>query len=170
MEIFDENKLYTDQTGSFPVTSRKGAKYICIAYEYDSNAILAKPMKGRKGRNILAAYKELLKYLEMREFRPKTHWLDNKASTALKYFNRSERITIQLSPPGIHQHNAAERAIRTFKNHFIAGLCSTDNIFPLHLWDCLIEQAIMTLNMLQPARRNPKMSAYTMLEGQFDVN
>jgi hypothetical protein len=28
----------------------------------------------------------------------------------------------QLVPPGIYRRNAAERAIRTFKNHFIAGL------------------------------------------------
>ena len=68
MTIVDANKIYTDQTGRFPVTSSKGTKYLCIAYEYDSNAILAKPMKGRKGSDILMAYKEILKYLEMRGF------------------------------------------------------------------------------------------------------
>ena len=60
MKIVDANKIYTNQTGRFPVTSSKGTKYLCIAYEYDSNAILAKPMKGRKGSEILMAYKEIL--------------------------------------------------------------------------------------------------------------
>jgi hypothetical protein len=45
-------------------------------------------------------------------------------------------VDFQLAPPGVHRRNAAKRAIRTFKNHFIAGLCiSVDKDFPLHLWD-----------------------------------
>jgi hypothetical protein len=28
----------------------------------------------------------------------------------------------------------------------------------------------MTLNLLRPSQRNPKVSAYTMLEGNFDFN
>ena len=34
-------KMYTDQTGRFPVTSSKGNKYILVAYHYESNAIHA---------------------------------------------------------------------------------------------------------------------------------
>jgi hypothetical protein len=30
---------------------------------------------------------------------------------------------------------ASIRAIRTLKNHLIAGLCSTNKDIPLHLWD-----------------------------------
>ena len=44
-----------------------------------------------------------------------------------------EHVEFQLVPPGVYQRNAAERAIHTFKNHFIAGLCSIDKNFPLHL-------------------------------------
>jgi hypothetical protein len=48
-------------------------------------------------------------------------------------------VDFQLVPPGIYWRNAAERAIRTFKNHFIAGLsiycgplqCRQN--FPIHL-------------------------------------
>ena len=36
-------------------------------------------------------------------------------------------IKFQSVPPGgVHRRNAAERAIRTFKTHFIAGLWSVD--------------------------------------------
>jgi hypothetical protein len=70
----------------------------------------------------------------------------------------------------MHRRNVAERAIRTWKNHFVAGLCSTDTRFPMHLWDRLLEQASITLNLLRPSRRNPKISAYNMLEGTFDYN
>jgi hypothetical protein len=61
-------------------------------------------------------------------------------------------ITVQLVPPGIHRANAAERAIRTFKNHIIAGLCSTDPDFPIQLWDRIIPQAILSLNLLRASR------------------
>ena len=54
-------------------------------------------------------------------------------------------VDFQLTPTHSHRRNAAERAIRTFKNHFIVILCGTDPDFPLMLWDNLLEQAVMTL-------------------------
>jgi hypothetical protein len=88
----------------------------------------------------------------------------------MKNFDQANDIQYQLVPPHIHRRNAAERAIRTWKNHFIAGLCSIDTDFPQHLWDRLTDQAQMTLNLLRPSRRNPHISAYTALEGTFDFN
>ena len=76
----------------------------------------------------------------------------------------------ELVPPGVHRRNAAERAIRTFQNHFIAGLCSVDKAFPLHLWDQLLPQAEITLNLLRASRINPKLSAWAQLHGTFDYN
>ena len=38
-------KVYTDQTGRFPVTSSKGTKYIFVLYSYDTNAILMEPLR-----------------------------------------------------------------------------------------------------------------------------
>ena len=72
--------------------------------------------------------------------------------------------------PHIHRVNAAEQATRTWKEHFIAGLESTDTQFPMNRWCCLIPQTKMTLNMLIPFQRNPTMLAYTAIEGPFDFN
>ena len=77
-------------------------------------------------------------------------------------------IEYQLMPPHIHRRNSAKRAIQTFKNHFIAGLASTDPNFPLSNWCRLLPQAELTLNLLRPSRLNPKLSAYALLEGTFD--
>ena len=66
-------------------------------------------------------------------------------------------------PPHIHRRNSAERAIQTFKNHFIAGLASIDPNFPLSNWCRLLPQAELTLNLLRPSRLNPKLSAYAQL-------
>jgi hypothetical protein len=53
----------------------------------------------------------------------------------------------------------AERAIRTFKEHFVAGLASFDPYFPLHLWDRLLQQAEMTFNLLRTSRQHTQLSA-----------
>jgi hypothetical protein len=79
-------------------------------------------------------------------------------------------VNFQVVPPGIHWRNAAERSIRTFKNHFIAGLCSVDKHFPIHLWDQLFPQAQITLNLLGSFRINPKLSAWAQVHGTFDFN
>jgi hypothetical protein len=75
-----------------------------------------------------------------------------------------------LVPPYSHRRNSAERAIRSFKDHLIAGWCSTDKSFPMHLWDRILPQAVITLNMLRTSRINPKLLAATHLFGQYDFN
>jgi hypothetical protein len=81
-----------------------------------------------------------------------------------------QEVDFQLVPPGMHRQNAAERGIRTFQNHFIAGLCSVNKDFPLHLWDKLLPQAKITLNLLRASCINPNVSAYAQLNGPFDFN
>jgi hypothetical protein len=75
-----------------------------------------------------------------------------------------------LTPPHMHCRDAAERAIQTLKNHFIAGLCSVDPNFTLRLWDRLLLQATITLNLLRQSRINPKVSAHAQLYGHYDFN
>jgi hypothetical protein len=60
--------------------------------------------------------------------------MDNEASAAVKEFLRKEAIQYQLVPPHIHRRNVAERAIRTFKAHFMADLSTFYAHFPMHLW------------------------------------
>ena len=160
------NKIFTDQTGRFRMSSQ-GNQYVHIAYVYDVNAIIATPIKSRTGQELLATHKKIITMLQQRGYKPKFHWLDNEASSDLKTYNAEEKIKFQLTPPNIHRRNAAERAIRTWKNHFISGLCSTDPDFPIHLWDRLIEQANITLNLLRTCRIHPHLSAHTALHGEY---
>jgi hypothetical protein len=163
-------KVFSDQTGRFVIPSSIGNNYLIIVYDYDSNSILAEPIKSRSGAAILAGYQAIHSKLYAAGLRPRLQRLDNECSEPLKEFLNKETIDFQLAPPGIHRRNAAERAIRTFKNHFIAGLCSVDKDFPLHLWDRLVPQALLTLNLLRGSRVNPKLSAWAQLNGQFDFN
>jgi hypothetical protein len=40
----------------------------------------------------------------------------------------------------------------------------------MNLWDTLLPQAVITLNMLRTSRINPKLSAATHIFGQYDFN
>ena len=60
--IEETSKIYTDQTGQFPQISSKGNKYIHIAYVYDTNAIIATPVKSRKGEALLEAHTNLVQH------------------------------------------------------------------------------------------------------------
>jgi hypothetical protein len=72
--------------------------------------------------------------------------------------------------PHCYRRNAAERAIRTLKKHFVAGLSSVDPSFPLHLWDRLLPQAKITLNFLRTSRLHPQLSAAANFHGLVDYN
>jgi hypothetical protein len=102
--------------------------------------------------------------------KPKLMKLDNEASKLLKTYLHHQDITFQLVPPYSHRRNSAERAIRSLKDPLIAGLCSTETSFTMHLWDRLLPQAFITLNMLRTSRINPKLSAATHIFGQYDFN
>ena len=105
-------------------------------------------MKNRTGPAIVAAYKIILTLLNTRELKPSLQRLDDEASAMLREFMTSDSINFQLAPPNIHRCNAFERAIRTFKNHFIAVLCGTDPKFPMQFWYHILEQVQVTINLL----------------------
>jgi len=163
-------QVYSDQTGPFPITSSSGYKYIFCIYDFDSNLIDGTPLRDKSGPSILAAYKVVFSKLKQAGLTPKLARLDNECSTALKEYMTDEGVEFQLVPPYIHRRNAAERAIRTFKNHFIAGIATCDKKFPIHLWDKLLPQANLTLNLLRASRINPKLSAYAQVFGTYNYN
>jgi len=70
----------------------------------------------------------------------------------------------------MHRTIAAEKAIQTFKNHFLSGLTLCHSKFPLAEWNHLLEQAEITLNLLRSSRVNPTLSVYAQLKGHFDFN
>ena len=49
-------KAYIDLTGRFPIRSAQGNAYILVGFHYDSNAILATPLKSRRAGDITYAW------------------------------------------------------------------------------------------------------------------
>jgi hypothetical protein len=96
--------------------------------------------------------------------------MDNQANTVIKKYLTLKKCENMLVEPHNHRVNAAERAIQTFKAHFISTLATTDSDFPLQLWDRLTPQVVSTLNMLRPSRIDPTISAYEAVHGPYDWN
>ena len=165
-----KHRAYGDLTGRFPVKSSRGNQYFLIIYDYDSNAILIEPLTSKTAGNIQKAWLKINNKLKRSGAQPNMYIMDNEASSDLKYALTKNNINYQLVPPHNHRRNAAERAIRTFKNHFLAILAGADSNYPISEWDRFVPQAELTLNLLRNARVNSNLSAHAYLFGNFNFN
>jgi hypothetical protein len=164
------NTIYTDQTGKFPHISSLGNQYIMILHNVDSNSSWAEAIKSNtKGKLILAQQRALAR-MKRCGIVPTHQILDNQASAAYKTAIETSKMTYQLVPPNNHQQNMAEKAIQTFKNHFVSVLSECAPTMPMHLWCQLLPQVELQLLLLGQSRVNPNMSAYAHLYRQHNYN
>ena len=80
----ETNRAYSDQTGKFPYKSSQGNEYLLIVYDYDSNAILAEPLKNKATATIRDGWKKVHDKLASRGVAPKMYVLDNEISNEFK--------------------------------------------------------------------------------------
>jgi hypothetical protein len=168
--LVDQGQLYTDLTGKFWVRSSKGNFYVMVCYIYDCNYFKVIPMRSRSASEWVKSYDSVHQELTLKGFKPKLQTLDNAGSAALKNKFTVNDIAYQMVQPHCHRRNAAKRTIRTFKEHFVAGISSVDPSFPMHLWDILLLQAESTLNLLRTSRLHPQLSAAAHYHGLVDYN
>jgi hypothetical protein len=161
-------ELHTDQTGAFPHTSQCGNRYIMVAIHLDSNYIFTEPMKNRTEGKMIKTYQRMITRIKAAGLGIKKQVLDNECLAAMKECIRANNMEYELVPPGQHRRNQAERAIQTFKAHFISILAGVDDKFPLSLWCHLLEQTELTLNLLRQSRLAPNISAFTHVHGTHD--
>jgi hypothetical protein len=132
-----------------------------IAFHADGNLILQQAFKSKSDHHQIAAYNTIMTCLAARGLSVDLQILDNKVGAEYK-----EAITFkwnakfQLVPPDMHCQNRAERTICTFKDLFLAILAGVDSPFLPYLWDLLLPQAELTLNLLRQATLNPRISLW----------
>ena len=80
----NEDTIYSDLAGRFPVCSYSGMNYIFVAYVYKINAILIRPMATRCDATMIDTFKNIYEYLKVRNLAPKLHILDNECSKAVQ--------------------------------------------------------------------------------------
>ena len=136
--------------------SNQGMKYILVLFDYDSTPILARAMKSNKGQAITNAYKRIFNKLTEAGIISILQYLDNETFKELITATKKNNLKYQVAASQDHCLNPVERVVSTFKNHLIVILVGCDKRFPKYLWCQLISQAVITLNMLQQSRINPK--------------
>ena len=97
--------------------------------------------------------------------------LDNECSKEYKATMQQKwNVTYQLVPPDLHRRNAAERATREFKSHFLEILAGVATDFPRYLWNLLLPQTEITLNFLRQSTADPTISAWEFFSGPFNYD
>lgn len=168
VKIESSNALHGDLTGHYPVTSRKGNRKVLIGYSEDGRFIKSIPMKGETADDLIQAYDKLISFFKINKRIHTVIKLDNQTSTELEnYFEKVAKLKHRYVAPGNHRTLHAERDIRTWKNHFIATRAGTDPSFPKDMWDELLDQVDLTLNLLRSSGVDSK-SAWDYTCGPYD--
>ena len=73
--------------------------------------------------------------------------MDNKVSEAMKEITRSQ-YQLKVVPLGCYRRIVAEVVIHSSKAHFLSILARVADDFFMQLWDRLLPQANITMNLL----------------------
>ena len=77
-------KGFSYLTGAFPHKSSRGNLYVMVMYDYNSNAILAKPIKHRQAATTRDSFLKIRKVLKARGSKPKVYFMENECSSYSK--------------------------------------------------------------------------------------
>ena len=141
-----------------------------IAFHVDSNSIWVDPMNNRTKGEMILARGRILGRMKACKIVPKHQIMDNEALVAYIASIQQSDMTYEKVPPDDHRRNVAEKAIQTWKDHFVSVLSGTADTFPLHLWCQLLPQMERQLNLLGNSNTMPHISTYTHLHGHHDYN
>ena len=79
-------------------------------------------------------------------------------------------MQLDLLTPGTHRINAAEVTIRHFKAHLLSILAGTTPDVPTALWDRILPQYEIIINLLRQYNATPNVLAYAHLSGPLNYN
>jgi hypothetical protein len=140
--------MYADETGLFPAVSSLGNKQVMILHHVASNSSWSEAMQNQLGGELILAHARALARMQHHGLIPKHQTLDNQASAEYKATIKASGMTYKLVPPKEHQCNMAEKAIQTFKDHFVGVLNGCAPSMPIHLWCQLLPQVKRQLLLL----------------------
>ena len=170
-ELTQPMRIHADATGRFPIPSTNGTLYYLVTYDEASNYIHAEPMTDRTNSSYEKAFRATLSIFERRGSLPPILRVDNELSgTLVDVVQKKFNLTVERAPPHNHRTLRAERAIQTWKNHFISTLCTVPATFPLTEHDRLVPYAVLTLNLLRESRSQPGVSAWQHIHGPINWN
>ena len=142
-----------------------------IAHHRESNTILQASFRSRSNKHHIPDFNSIIERPRQRGHKFNHHVMDNKYSADCKRFITEDwKDTFQLVPPYMYLCNIAKCAIHMFKAHFLEILAGVDSAFPQYLWDTLLPQTELTLNLLRRSMLNPLMSAWEHFNSAFEFS
>ena len=143
----------------------RGSDKILVTYNCDSNYVHTKNVLLWTAYQLLVAYQHVYKILVTHGFRPHLQRLDNRATCTLVSFHGDRWYDFYFTFAHSHHHNTSERIIHIFKNHFIIYYVGCNLFFNILLWDKLLPQTLITLNLVWPSHVNLKIFVYVQVHG-----
>ena len=112
-----------------------------IIHDIGVNSTWVEPMKKKTQVEMINERRRALLCMKLQGIVLLHQILDNEISQVYKYEIRKTGMTYQIVPPDNHCRNIDEKAIQTWKNHFVSVLSREAAMFPLQLWCQSIPQA-----------------------------
>jgi hypothetical protein len=92
--------------------------------------------------------------------------MDNETSSDVEKFIGRQNTGLQYTSPGRHCV-PAEKAVQTYTSCFKSITASLPLSFSISYWCRLLEQCDLSVNIVRPHRHNPKLSSWSVMEGEF---
>jgi hypothetical protein len=155
---FRAKALFSDLAGRFPVIVFDRSQYIMIS-QYKSY-IYAELLPSRIETSLGVAFTRTYQFFKDLGHQLQFQVLDNEYPESLVRSFKQQRVIVERVPPNQNCANKAERAIQTFRNHFLSILVGAHPNFPINQWQHLLPQAEANLNMMHAWPDNMAISAY----------
>ncbi len=127
-----------------------------ILHNVDSNSSWVEALKDNTSGELILARARALECMRKAGIVPKHQILDNQKLAAYEKAICASGMTFKLVPPDNHCRNMAEKAIQTFKDHFVGILNGCALTFTLHLWCQRLPQVEWQLLLLCQSQLHPK--------------
>jgi hypothetical protein len=163
--------MHADASGRYPVPSYDKHEYQMI-FVY-KNYVHVELMVDRSSTSYVSAFSAAIEFFKSASHPIRNIVMDNETSEPLKQFIGTLDILCQRVPAGDKRSNKAERAIQSWRHHYLSTLGTVSEHFPHQCWHKLVQQIELTLSMLRPYADNTDISSYEGLFGKkydFDAH
>eukprot|EP00804_Cyclotella_cryptica_P001132 CCRYP_008413-RA/>CCRYP_008413-RA protein AED:0.32 eAED:0.32 QI:0/0/0/1/0/0/2/0/378 len=161
--------IFTDQTGQFPPRHRPATSTSWSWSKSTAAPSLSNPSRtatdAELTRQILPSCSD-----HGAGIVPRKHVLDNKISAYERPHPGHLQNVARIGSTRCHTPQRRRVAIRNFKSHFLSILAGVADDFPLKLWDKLLPQTEITLNLLRQSNATPLSPPRHASQRPFDYN
>lgn len=100
-----EGKLYSNQTGQFPISSNRGNSIIVMFYAVDSNYIKYYPIKSCHRPQLVKAYNEVYSYVRVQGYQSQLHTqIMRRRATSMNSLPKKSKSPVHTCRHPPHQH------------------------------------------------------------------